>query len=133
MHPEISVIGSLITSWTFCWIKEAQEFSKLRRLTFRLARPSEQQNPIITGMASTYIKRYWEPIRGCPESFQDYMREYLKKLDQQPEMETDPDLVHFEIDGEGGERIVTLGVDSADRPQALMVKISLLRLLFAFD
>lgn len=104
-----SLTTAFNTYYVLNWVHAPTELEKLDRITAGISTAPGDDG--ILGLRSSYIRRYWAPKRSV--GFSD--KGNLEEL-------SDTRVVHFDVDGPGGERIVEVRAQRSDgRVKAIMV------------
>ena len=124
-HPDSEYWEDLTPHDSILWIREKVDAEMLTRLSFRIG-PHRDGGKTVAAVRSEYMKRFWEPKRFArPLEDHDIDEDEWRKLEDNTD-----ELLHFDINGPEGERIVEVGVDSSTKPRALLVSFVLFRLMY---
>ena len=113
-HPEIPILDDVTPFEPISWLLHYDDLESLKRLSFRLDTRDKARLPTVSGIGISFQSG------GLGRETRYIGPEELGGFDED-KVEDGISVVHFDIDAHKGERIVSVGVDSADNPRRIMV------------
>lgn len=108
--------GDLTPHTLLLWARNSEEIAKVGRVSLRVRTGGDgtEQGNTVFGMRVEFVRRYGQPNLHVGH----------RKSDSYGNLKDWPDdqMVHLDIDGDGGEIISEVAVATADCPRAIMVR-----------